>query len=131
MAKRKGICKNVDGCSKARKREIQETEESMFVCDECGAPLEPFYEPDMVDDVDMASASYDGGEEPNARVGLTLIFLVIGILSLLAILAFYLFEQRLAIREDGLSIAQSTIYSLRAGGIGSISNLPSLANILF
>lgn len=40
MAKIKGVCKNIDDCSKAEKREIQDLEKSAsFVCEECGKPL--------------------------------------------------------------------------------------------
>lgn len=41
MAKKKGICKNVDGCDLAAEKTIQEAESSQFVCSECGKPLFP------------------------------------------------------------------------------------------
>lgn len=39
MAKKQGICKNVDGCSLAADKVIQEAESTQFVCEECGKPL--------------------------------------------------------------------------------------------
>ncbi len=39
MAKKKGICKNVDGCSLAQEKIVQEAESTQFVCEECGKPL--------------------------------------------------------------------------------------------
>jgi len=40
MAKIKGVCKNIDDCTKAQDREIQEVEKTMpFVCEECEKPL--------------------------------------------------------------------------------------------
>lgn len=40
MAKVKGLCKNIDECSMAENREVQEVEKSaQFVCAECGKPL--------------------------------------------------------------------------------------------
>lgn len=40
MAKKKGICKNLDGdCSLAAQKTIQEVESTQFVCEECGAEL--------------------------------------------------------------------------------------------
>lgn len=42
MAKIKGVCKNIDDCTKAENREVQELEKSApFVCEECGKPLVP------------------------------------------------------------------------------------------
>lgn len=39
MAKKQGICKNVDGCTLAADKTIQEVESTQFVCEECGKPL--------------------------------------------------------------------------------------------
>lgn len=40
MAKVHGVCKNIDDCTKAEKREVQELERSAsFVCEECKKPL--------------------------------------------------------------------------------------------
>lgn len=44
MAKKKGICKNVDGCDLAAEKSIQEADSSQFVCSECGKPLFPVEE---------------------------------------------------------------------------------------
>lgn len=44
MAKKKGICKNVDGCDLAAEKTIQEADNSQFVCSECGKPLFPIEE---------------------------------------------------------------------------------------
>lgn len=42
MAKVKGICKNIDNCDMAERKEIQEVEKSAsFVCQECGKQLVP------------------------------------------------------------------------------------------
>ncbi len=42
MAKVQGICKNIDECSLAESREVQELERSeQFVCSECGKALVP------------------------------------------------------------------------------------------
>lgn len=41
MAKDKGVCRNIDGCSKAISREVQEAEKSNFVCEECKKDLKP------------------------------------------------------------------------------------------
>lgn len=45
MAKKKGICRNVDGCDLAADKVVQEVESSNFVCEECGRPLHPLEEP--------------------------------------------------------------------------------------
>lgn len=37
--KKRGVCINIGGCTKAKNREIQEAEHSDFVCAECGKPL--------------------------------------------------------------------------------------------
>ncbi|PXV65010.1 Ig-like protein group 2 [Dysgonomonas alginatilytica] len=40
MAKIKGVCKNIDDCTKAENREVQEVEKSIpFICEECEKPL--------------------------------------------------------------------------------------------
>lgn len=40
MAKKQGICKNLDGgCSLAESKIVQEVESTQFVCEECGADL--------------------------------------------------------------------------------------------
>lgn len=40
MAKIKGVCKNIDDCSKAQGREVQEVEKALpFICEECEKPL--------------------------------------------------------------------------------------------
>lgn len=39
MAKKQGICKNVDGCTLAADKVIQEADSTQFVCEECGKPL--------------------------------------------------------------------------------------------
>ena len=99
MAKKKGICKNVDGCSKARNRELQEAEESTFLCDECGEPLVPY------DDSDNSN---------NSNVGLSFIFIIIAILCVIAIIAFYIFgervDERIDLRQEGI-YPQTEVYS--------------------
>ena len=41
MAKYKGVCRNIDGCSKARSREVQEADKTSFICAECEKELKP------------------------------------------------------------------------------------------
>lgn len=46
---RKGICKNVGVCTKANKVQIITDDDVEFVCPECGEPLEPYVEEDVVE----------------------------------------------------------------------------------
>ena len=39
---KKGICRNIDGCSLAENKEVQEVDSENFVCKECGRPLSEF-----------------------------------------------------------------------------------------
>ena len=46
MTIRKGVCTNIDGCSKAQQDIVQEIDDSEeFICTECGHELEDFREP--------------------------------------------------------------------------------------
>lgn len=44
MPKIKGVCRNIDGCTKAQSKEEQEVEKSNFFCSECGKPLKEIKE---------------------------------------------------------------------------------------
>lgn len=70
MAKKQGICKNIDGgCSLCENKIVQEVESTQFVCEECGAEL---YE--------IPSKAKTGRQKKKTRT------LSIGILTALAIL---------------------------------------------
>ena len=100
MAKKKSICKNVDGCSKARNREIQEMDESLFQCDECGEPLIPYDDPDPYE-------KYDTDDDSDNGSGANAILVIIVILIVIAIICFFAFERR-EYGEEGLDGIQNT-----------------------
>ena len=112
MTKMKGICRNTDSCIKARNRDIQEVDDSNFNCEECGIPMEPYPDTDSVDDVDIASSSYDSNDNrPSSKR--IVIFIVIGILGFIPVILFYICERRpdIAVVDYVIAPAQQPITS--------------------
>lgn len=71
MAKIKGICKNIDGCSLAEDKVEQMVEKSEFICSECGKPLSP------VEDKSTGS----GGIDPNKKKLIILIIAAVVVIG--------------------------------------------------
>lgn len=84
MAKVKGICRNIDGCSKARSRDVQEVEKTAFVCEECEKELKP---------ISGGTTNGNGGEGGNGNGGkLKIVIAVVAVLAIGGLAAFFLFQ---------------------------------------
>lgn len=92
----KGICRNIDGCELAAKKEVQEVDSENFVCKECGEPLY------------QVSAGRSGGMNPQKKKKVKmLVILLIALLVIAGIVIAIVMISRNAAEKEALEQEQA------------------------
>lgn len=92
----KGICRNIDGCELAAKKEVQEADSENFVCKECGEPLY------------QVSAGRSGGMSPQKKKKVKmLVILLIALLVIAGIVIAIVMISRNAAEKEALEQEQT------------------------
>lgn len=113
MAKKQGICKNLDGgCSLAENKNVQEVESTQFVCEECGA--------DLYEIPSKGSKKKSGGKKRSPFAG------IIAVVVLLLCVGGYFFfggrgkEMNINVKVASLTLDQSEI-TVHVAGVADLA----------